>query len=449
MARRPLHALLLPTAGGAARLMDALAAALDGSGPAIVPLDPGLPPSRVAALLAAFRPDVVETDEGAERYRLPGPAGLRLAEGPAGVPDGVAVVVATSGATGEPKGVQLTSGALRHSARASLARIGARPGERWLCPLPTSHIAGLGVLVRSLLTGTEPLVTGRLDPDPGGLAALGCAHVSLVPTQLRRLLAGGADLAAFRTILLGGAAAPAGLLAAARAAGARVVTTYGMSETCGGCVYDGRPLDGVSVSTAGDGRIRIAGPVLFSGYRAAAGPPGSPPPGSPPPGSPGSLVDGWFFTSDVGRLDGSGRLVVLGRADEMINTGGEKVAPAEVAAVLEAHPAVREAAVIGEPDPGWGERVTAIVVPAVPAAPPALADLREHVRQHLPRHAAPRSLVLVPEIPLLPSGKPDLAALRARSAAGLDQGLAAGAGPVGAGQEVGEVFRAGGGALER
>jgi O-succinylbenzoic acid--CoA ligase len=444
MARRPLHALLLPTAGGAVRLMDALAAALDGSGPAILPLDPGLPPSRVAALLAALRPDVVETEEGAQRSRLPGPAGPRLAGGSAGVPDGVAVVVATSGSTGEPKGVQLTAGALRHSARASLARIGARPGERWLCPLPTSHIAGLGVLVRSLLAGTEPRVTGRLDPGTGDLAALGCAHVSLVPTQLRRLLAAGADLAAFRTILLGGAAAPAGLLAAARAAGARVVTTYGMSETCGGCVYDGRPLDGVSVSTAADGRIRIAGPVLFSGYRGAAGPAGG-----PPPGSPGSLVDGWFVTSDLGRIDGSGRLVVLGRADEMINTGGEKVAPAQVAAVLEAHPAVREAAVIGEPDPGWGERVTAIVVPTTPASPPALADLQAHVREHLPRYAAPRSLLLVSGIPLLPSGKPDLAALRARSAAGGDEDLAAGAGAAGAGQEVGEVFRASGGSLER
>jgi o-succinylbenzoate---CoA ligase len=404
---RPLHALLLPPATAVGRLLDALAAALDGSGPAILPLDPRLPRARVAALLDTFAPAAVETPEGAQRWRAAGPG---RPAGPAGggdgeVPAGVAVVIATSGSTGEPKGVQLSAAALLHSARASLDRIGAGTGDRWLCPLPVSHIAGLGVLVRSLVAGTTPVVAERLDPAEADLGTLGCAHVSLVPTQLRRLLAAGADVTALRTILLGGAAAPAGLLASARAAGARVITTYGMSETSGGCVYDGVPLAGVSVRTGAEGRIEISGPVLFSGYRLR-------------PDLAGQAMAGdWFVTSDVGSLNGLGQLAVHGRADEMINTGGEKVAPGEVAATLETCPGVREAVVIGEPDPEWGERVTAVVVPEDPAAPPALTALRAAVTRELPHFAAPRALVLVAEVPLLASGKPDLAALRRLSQA--------------------------------
>jgi O-succinylbenzoic acid--CoA ligase len=399
MAGRPLHALLLPPAAGAGRLLDALAAALDGTGPAILPLDPSLPPARVADLLQAFTPDVVETAEGAVRQHPPTDVRTRTGSA-ADLPAEVAVVIATSGSTGEPKGAQLSAAALVHSARASLHRLGASPGERWLCPLPTSHIAGLGVLVRSLVSGTTPVVTGRLDPAQPGLGAPGCAYASLVPTQLRRVLDAGADLAALRAILVGGAAVPASLLAAARVAGARVVTTYGMSETCGGCVYDGVPLDGVRVHTGAGGRIRIGGPVVFSGYR------------NRPDLTAAAMDGGWFVTSDVGRLDPGGHLVVHGRADEMINTGGEKVAPAEVAAILEGCPGVREAAVFGEPDPEWGERVTAAVVPTDPAAPPGLADLRAAVRRRMPAHAAPTAVILVTAIPLLPSGKPDPAALR-------------------------------------
>jgi O-succinylbenzoic acid--CoA ligase len=382
-------------------MLDALASALDGSGPAILPLDPRLPGARVAALLEAFAPAAVETPGGTRRWRPPGTAGTGRGGASGDVPAEVAVVIATSGSTGEPKGAQLAASALLGSARASLDRIGARAGERWLCPLPTSHVAGLGILVRSLVSGTTPVVVQRLE-DGAGPAGAGCAHTSLVPAQLRRLLAAGADLARFGTILLGGAAAPAGLLAAARAAGARVVTTYGMTETCGGCVYDGVPLEGVSVRTGAAGRIEITGPVLFSGYRLR------------PDLTAQVMSGGWFVTSDVGELDG-GRLAIHGRADEMINTGGEKVAPGEVAAALELCAGVREAVVIGEPDPEWGERVTAVVVPDDPARPPDLRSLRAGVAQRMPRYAAPRALVLVAEMPLLASGKPDLAALRVLS----------------------------------
>src|SRR5262245_64240470 len=187
MAGRPLHALLLPPAAGAGRMLDALAAALDGSGPAILPLDPDLPPARVADLLHAFTPATIETLDGEQRWR---PDDSRPPAPGTGtdLPDGTAVVIATSGSTGEPKGAQLSADALLASARAGLGRIGAGPGTRWLCPLPTSHIAGLGVLVRSILSGTAPVVVERLDPTQRNLAAFGCGYVSLVPAQLRRML---------------------------------------------------------------------------------------------------------------------------------------------------------------------------------------------------------------------------------------------------------------------
>ncbi len=394
MVSRPLHAVLLPPAEAAARLLEALPAALDGTGPALLPLDPALPLSRLAALLEAFAPSVVETAQGSERY-------VPARQAP-GVSEDTALVIATSGSTGQPKGTELSAAALRASARASLRRIGAGPGERWLCCLPTFHIAGIQVLVRSLLAGAAPVVDGRL--GPGALAASGCAHVAVVPTQLRRLVDARADLSAVRTILLGGAAGPAGLLAAARAAGGRVVTTYGMSETSGGCVYDGMPLDDVSVDIGPGDRIRIAGPVLFSGYRLR-------------PDLTAEACDGrWFVTSDLGSIGPSGELLVRGRADDVIITGGEKVMAAEVEAALGTCAGVREAVVVGRPDPEWGELVTAVVVPADPSAPPPLVDIRAHVRDRLPGYAAPAALLLVPEIPLLPSGKPDRAALRGRAA---------------------------------
>src|SRR5579859_7419934 len=265
---RPLHAVLVRRA--TPRLAELLATALDGTGPAILPLDAGLPAGRLAGLIGALGPGSIEDTEGVTTAR----------SGPnRGVAEGTAVVIGTSGSTGAPKGVELSAGALRYSARASLERVGARPGERWLCCLPPTHVAGLQVLVRSLVSGTEPVLAERADAET--LAASGCAHVSLVPVQLQRLLAGRdgpAALAGFSSVLLGGAAAPAGLLAAARAARVPVVTTYGMTETCGGCVYDGVPLDGVRVEIRDDEQIWIAGPVLFSGYlqggSGGMGPPG-------------------------------------------------------------------------------------------------------------------------------------------------------------------------------
>jgi o-succinylbenzoate---CoA ligase len=391
VSNRPLHAVLLP----AAELLDPLAAALDGTGPALAPLDPALPPDRLRRQLDELAPDALRRPDGSVEPLPAGPAPGTAAD--------TAVVIVTSGSTGAPKGVELSAAALLHSARAGLDRIGARPGQRWLCCLPVSHIAGLQVLIRSLLAGSTPVICDRL--DRAVVEASDGLHVSLVPTQLRRLLSDGVDLAKpFRTILLGGGGAPAHLLDEASQAGGRVVTTYGMSETCGGCVYDGVPLDGARVRLGEGGLIQIAGPMLFSGYRLR-----------PDATSAAVTREGgaaWFTTADLGSIRPDGRLTVRGRADDVINTGGEKVVAAEVAAALEACTAVRAAAVVGRPDPEWGERVTAVVVPADPAQPPDLDFLRAHVRQTLPASAAPRELVLVEEFPLLPSGKPDLRALR-------------------------------------
>ena len=399
---RSLHAVLVERASP--RLVELLAAALDGSGPAILPLDGGLPRARVAELIAAFDPDTVEDTDGVTTAR----SGPKM-----GVAESTAVIIGTSGSTGAPKGVELSAAALLHSARASLARVDARPGQRWLCCLPATHIAGIQVLVRSLVSGTEPVLASRADAET--VAGSGCAHVSLVPVQLQRLLADqsrqsdiSTPLAGFASVLLGGAAASQSLLGEARAAGVPVVTTYGMTETCGGCVYDGRPLDGVMVGAGGtggvpciasSGRIWIRGPVLFSRYRG---------------GVAGTEVvhDGWFRTGDLGQVDASGRLTVRGRADEVINTGGHKVVPGEVAAVLGTCPGVRDVAVVGQPDAEWGERVVAVVVPADRADPPTLELVRLHVRQRLPRYAAPSRVVIVDAVPMLPSGKHDIARLK-------------------------------------
>jgi O-succinylbenzoic acid--CoA ligase len=381
---RPLHAVLVERAGP--RLIELLAAALDGSGPAIAPVDAALPPARLAELLAVLGPGSVEDADGVITPFRPARE--------QGAAEGTAVIVGTSGSTGVPKGVELSAAALLHSAQASLARAGARPGERWLCCLPASHIAGIQVLVRSLVSGTDPVLAERADAPT--VAGCGCAHVSLVPTQLRRLLDTPEVLAGFSSVLLGGAAAPAGLLAAARAARVPVMTTYGMTETCGGCVYDGVPLDGVQVRIGDDERIWIGGPVLFSGYR----------------GAPQNPAGQWFRTGDLGRLDPAGQLIVRGRADDVINTGGHKVVPGEVAAALQTAPGVTDVAVVGLPDDEWGEMVVAVVVPADPANPPAAELLRLHVRQRLPRYAAPGRVVVIDVIPMLVSGKHDLAGLR-------------------------------------
>jgi o-succinylbenzoate---CoA ligase len=405
--RRLLHAVLLDGTGDAGRLLEPLARALDGTGPAILPVDANLPAARIRQLLDAFAPNAVIDTEGEARKRSGSP----------GTDPGTAVIIGTSGSTGEPKGVELSAAALTHSARASLARAGARDGERWLACLPASHVAGLQVLVRSVVGATEPVVAAQATARTVDDAAdAGAAHLSVVPTQLVRLLgeAGGAKaLARYRCVLVGGAAAGAAALGQAADAGVNAVTTYGMSETCGGCVYDGVPLDCVTVREGEDGLLRISGPVLMNRYHGRPDLTAAALVRSGLVGSGAEIPGIWeFVTSDLGRVMPDGTVIVRGRADDVINTGGHKVVPGEVAAVLATSPAVREVVVIGRPDPVWGERVTAVVVPADPSEPPSVELLRTHVSARLPRYACPSEVVLTEAIPVLPSGKPDLATLK-------------------------------------
>ncbi|MFJ1996193.1 o-succinylbenzoate--CoA ligase [Streptomyces asiaticus] len=331
------------------------------------------------------------------------------------VPSGTAVVVGTSGSTSEPKGVLLSARALRASAEATHTRLGG-PG-RWLLALPAHHVAGVQVLVRSLLAGAEAVVHDlRQGFRPERFRAAGCRYTALVPTQIRRLLdAGGPGLAALRefdAVLLGGAGTPEPLLTRAREAGVRVVTTYGMTETAGGCVYDGVPLEGVRVrigpppeGTPGPGAggpIALGGPTLASGYL------------NRPELTARSFGDGWFRTDDLGRRREDGRLQVLGRADDVIVTGGVKVSPSVVEQVLREQPGVGDACVVGVDDPEWGQIVVAAVTPREPGAwgKTAMGALKGAVRERLGRAAAPKAIRVVEALPLRGVGKPDRPAVR-------------------------------------
>ena len=358
------------------------------------------PPEAAAAALATVWPALHRSLDGdAPLAVLPAGAGPADAARTALRPDeplepGTDLVVVTSGSTGGGKGVLLSAAALRASATATLARLGG-PGS-WLLALPTSAIGGLQVLVRSALAGREPAVLARGETLAQAAARLPAGerrYTALVPTQLRRYLAAEPDvLASFDAVLVGGAATDPALLDAARVAGVQVRTTYGMSETAGGCVYDGVPLDGVAVRVS-EG-VELAGPVLAHGYRLD------------PAGTAEAFAGGWFRTRDAGTLAADGALTVHGRLDDVLISGGVNVSPQAVEAALREHPSVADAVVAGLPDPEWGQRVVAAVVPA-PGAVPELAELRPWVAARLGAAAAPRALHLLDAVPLLHTGKPD------------------------------------------
>lgn len=300
--------------------------------------------------------------------------------------DPAPLCVATSGSTGEPKQVLLSRTAVRASATATAHRLG---GEgTWIRALPTTSIAGLMVLARSLLAGCEP-VTLTTWPESVARAGSGRRYASLVPTQLRRAIGtpDAESLAELDAVLIGGAGVDPALLDAAASAGVTVVRTYGMTETCGGCVYDGLALDGVRVRIAGDGLVEIAGSVLFDGY---AGLP--------------ARTGEWFTTSDLGVLDAHGRLSVTGRVDDVAISGGVNVPTRAVVAVLRMLPGVEDVEVLGVPDDEWGERIVAFVV-----GDADLQRLRDAVD---PRTWAPRQLVRLKELPRVASGKVDRVRLR-------------------------------------
>lgn len=377
---------LPPTPEGAAALRR-----LWEAGDAVLPLDPQASPREVAEVIAVCRPDRV-----ASVTDLHG----RAADAPLPTADGTALVVPTSGSTGRRKGVVLGHRALDASTSASLARLGGTHGEVWRVPLPLHHVAGIMALRRGWALRTVPDVV-----PPGDLEALladGAQHVAVVPTQLHRWMAADPH-AGPRAALVGGAALDTVLRTTARDAGLAVTVSYGMTETAGGCVYDGRPLPGVEVRAADDGRLQVRGPVLFDGYRGpraaddAAGPD----------------ADGWFTTGDLGTVAPDGRVTVHGRADDVAICGGENVPLGAVAAAVRDHDDVADAAAVAVPDPEWGQRVRVVVVVRAGASAPTLAALRDHVRAAHPAAWAPAELRVVERLPRDQMGKIRATALRA------------------------------------
>jgi O-succinylbenzoic acid--CoA ligase len=305
--------------------------------------------------------------------------------------DEVALVVHTSGTTRAPRAVELTFGNLAAHVRASGAALGSEPGERWLCPMPLSHVGGLMILVRSAAAaGTVVLEPPPFDAERVArqLAEGDVTLASLVPTMLQRVLdAGGRPGPRLRRVLLGGGPVSPALMRRAADAGFPVSQTYGLTEACstvtlaepGDLETAGRALPGTGLTVAADGEILISGPTVVGEWDA-------------------------LRTGDLGRLDDAGRLTVIGRKSDTIVTGGENVAPAEVEAVLEEHPGVAEAAVLARPHPEWGESVIALVVPEGEHAPTAAA-LREHVAARLAGYKVPKAFELVTRLPRTPSGK--------------------------------------------
>ena len=327
-----------------------------------------------------------------------------------------AVVVRTSGSTGTPKATVLTVDAL---AASSMATAVALRGEgQWLLALPAQYVAGVQVLVRSLFAGTRPWamdLSGGFTPEAFTEAALEMTDTirftSLVPTQLQRLLdspsAGTlAVLRRFNGILLGGGPASPGLLAAARDAGVRVVTTYGSAETCGGCVYDGVPLEDVQVRVDAGGRILLGGATIAAGYLDA-----------PELSAEAFLEDDgvrWYRTNDLGELDADGKLTVLGRADDVVITGGVKISAAHVQAELEKFDGVRAAFVAGVPSAEWGQALAAYVALA-DSSPAGLRDFTAGAAwAPVLGTLAPKTVLAAGDLLMLPNGKPDRLAMTVR-----------------------------------
>lgn len=324
-------------------------------GDCVFPVDVRLPDQAQKALLAQMRPSILVDHDG--RHNRPDGAA---------VPDGDALIVATSGTTGTPKGVILTFDAVEASAAATSKALGVGAEDKWLACLPAAHVGGLSVMTRSLLSGTavEPIAS----PDPALIAeavADGATLVSLVPAVLDRV-----DASAFRKILLGGSAIPSDRPD-------NTIATYGLTETGSGVVYEGKPLDGVEIDIVDD-HIHLRGPMLLRGYRDGTSP---------------LSDDGWLATGDLGSFD-DGVLQVFGRSDDTIVTGGEKVYPTLVEKILVRHDLIADVAVVGRPHDKWGHAVTAILE-LRGTEPPELEELRELVKAELPACAAPHAVEIV------------------------------------------------------
>lgn len=399
--------------GGVLKLAEALGPALDGSGPAIAPMPEGPP-----AVLQAMR-DAVKAED--IRYPLES--------------DDIALVCATSGSTGAARGVLLSRYALQASATAFGKRFGT--DARWVVSMPVHRIAGLMVLTRSWFHGSP----FEVDPSVGGaqpfdaetfaqttMRAVQASEidgrplmVSLVPTQIARLLEtkhlGIETLQQYDVVLSGAAATPQPLLDTLRGHGIKVSVSYGMSETCGGCVFDGRPLDGVSISIGSEsdaepGRIAIGGPVIAAGYRLR------------PDLDAVGFIGGRVMTHDVGRIDQSGLIHVLGRLDDVVIVGGVNVALSAVEAAIRHHPDIADVAVVDYPDDLWGSLPIAYIVarPNLQEPERVITEMRITIADRIGRAATPRIFRFVDHLPMLDSGKVDRLGLRMQAAKDVSEG---------------------------
>jgi O-succinylbenzoic acid--CoA ligase len=405
---RVLTAVTVPPGmGGVLKLASVIGRALDGTGPAIAPI--------------AASPEFIVT-QAREALHPDNPA-YPLES------NDIAIVIATSGSTGTPRGVLLSQQALAASAAAFGNRFGTN--NRWVVSVPAHRIAGIMVLVRSWFHNSP----FEIDPSVGGARTFQAAAfaattmravresnsdgrslmVSLVPTQIARLLESGSvgieALQSYDLVLSGAAATPQPMLNKLRELGIKVSVSYGMTETCGGCVFDGRPLDGVniSLSTKDDiepGRVTISGSVAASGYRLR------------PDLDAVSFISGQIQTHDVGKLDSSGLLHILGRLDDVVTVGGVNVALSAVESLIRHHPAIEDVAVIDLQDELWGSIPIAYVVTRnhISDTSNLVAELQSTIRDQVGRAAVPRTVQFVASLPMLDSGKIDRISLRMQAA---------------------------------
>ena len=347
------------------------------NGDAVLPIDQRLPLAGKKMLLDTMAPSEI-IDASFTSSSLPNGRPMQ---------DGDALVIASSGSTGSPKGIIHTHSSILAGAQASASRLQLSSDDHWLVCIPVSHVGGFSVIARALHTGAALTLLPAFDATAVEQARNhGVTHTSLVATALSRI-----DASLFQTILLGGSSAPANLPS-------NVITTYGMTETGGGVVYNGQPLDNVEIRVV-DGEIFLRCPMLMRAFR---------------DDQTISIDDGWYATGDIGEIDNNRKLSVHGRQTDLIITGGENVWPSVVENSLASHPIVNQVVVRGMPDTTWGQRVVAYVVlndSTQTSEAKLLSDLREHVKQTLPAFCAPQQIVVLAEIPRTSLGKVDVQAL--------------------------------------
>ncbi|MFM1751390.1 MAG: 2-succinylbenzoate--CoA ligase [Actinomycetota bacterium] len=339
-------------------------------GHAVLPVDQRLPHGAKKQLIESMRPQRVVDDQGSQ-----------LLDNAQPVEPGDALVMATSGSTGEPKGVVLTHNAVEASALASSQALDADATDHWLACLPVAHIGGLSVITRALLTGIPVTVLPAFDAERVTALSHECTLTSLVSTALRRI-----DARLFRQILLGGGRPPADRPA-------NTVATYGLTETGSGVVYDGFPLPGVEISIAADDEILVRGPMVMRTYR---------------DGTTSIDAQGWLHTNDLGSLQPDGQLQVAGRRGDVINSGGQKIWPDAIEAVLSSALPTSEFCVVGIPDEEWGESVVLVTT----NADLTLDLVRGIVKDSLAPYCAPRQLHVVSQIERTALGKVRRAEIR-------------------------------------